>query len=176
MARDQDTLVPLNAEVDKKRMEDAFQVGDLDPNKLLAEWRWLCEEPLELIARNAFGDLFLINQAREIFQLEVSAGRFTKVASSKDEFFALCDTPQKKEEWFAESEEKMVAAKGLRPAANQCVAFTVPLVFAESRSDNAPWVADLYEHLSFLGDLHRQISDVPDGGKIRLHLKPNPSE
>jgi len=59
--------------------------------------------------------------------------------------------------------------QGLKPNATQCIGFSAPLVFAESGSpDNTPYVVDLYEHVSFLGDLHQQISDVPDGGKVRL--------
>jgi hypothetical protein len=33
------------------------------------------------------------------------------------------------------------------------------------------YVADLYEQVSFLGDLNRQISKLPDGTKVRLHVK-----
>jgi hypothetical protein len=50
------------------------------------------------------------------------------------------------------------------------------LFFDESQGvpDNA-YVADLYEHVSFLGDLHRQIGDVPNGGKVRLKVGQPPS-
>jgi len=30
---------------------------------------------------------------------------------------------------------------------------------------------DIYEHLSFLGDLHRQIAELPDGAKVKLVAK-----
>jgi hypothetical protein len=51
----------------------------------------------------------------------------------------------------------------------------LPLVFAESRSpDNTQYVVDLYEHVAFFGDLHKQISDVPDGGRVRLVIAPKP--
>lgn len=49
--------------------------------------------------------------------------------------------------------------------------FSVPLVFAESGSPDTPYVADLYEHISFLGDLNRQISSLPDGAKVRIRVK-----
>lgn len=78
---------------------------------------------------------------------------------------------KKREEWFAETDEQTAAARGLEPNANQCIAFSVPLVFAASRSPNVPYIADLYEHISFLGDVNRQISSVPDGTKVRLQVK-----
>jgi len=47
------------------------------------------------------------------------------------------------------------------------IGFSVPLTFAESGSPD-PFVADLYEHISFLGDLNRQISSLPDGQRFGL--------
>ncbi len=46
-----------------------------------------------------------------------------------------------------------------------------PLIFAESGSPDTPYVADLYENISFLGDLNRQISSLPDGAKVRIRVK-----
>jgi hypothetical protein len=49
-------------------------------------------------------------------------------------------------------------------------------LLAESRGvPENPYVDDLYEHVSFLGDLHRQIADVPNGGKVRLKVGEPPS-
>ena len=41
------------------------------------------------------------------------------------------------------------------------------------------YVADLYEYVSFMGDLHEQLKDVPDGRQVRLRVqarsdKPDP--
>jgi hypothetical protein len=63
------------------------------------------------------------------------------------------------------------AAKGLRPTTDQCIGFSVPLVFAEAGSSDTAFVIDIYDHVSFLGDLHRQISNLPDGAKVRLNVK-----
>ncbi len=53
----------------------------------------------------------------------------------------------------------------------QCIGFKIPVVFRESANspDNA-YVADLYEQVAFLGDLHRQIAELPDGATVRLHV------
>jgi hypothetical protein len=47
--------------------------------------------------------------------------------------------------------------------------------FAESAdvAENL-YVADLDEYVSFMGDLHQQISDVPNGGKVRIKIQPKP--
>lgn len=152
-------------------MTHCFKVDHLDVEKLLTEWRWLCPSPMTLVARNAFADLFLRNEAGAIFRLDVGVGTLTKAANSLAEFIELAETQQKRQDWFAESDEKAYAARGLRPTASQCIGFSVPLVFAEAGSPDTPYVADIYDHVLFLGDLHRQISSLPDGTKIRLNVK-----
>jgi hypothetical protein len=149
-----------------------YQVAHLDSERLLAEWRWLCPSPMTIIARTAFADLYLRDQAGRIHRLDVAIGKLNLVAGSEAEFFELANTPGKREAWFAESAELAANTRGLRPDANQCIAFSIPLVFAESGYSENPYVGDIYEHVSFLGDLHQQIANLPDGAKVRLRTKP----
>jgi hypothetical protein len=58
----------------------------------------------------------------------------------------------------------------LRPGKLQCIAFQTPLVLAERGKPNNPYVADLYEQVSFLGHVHQQIKDLPDGAKAQFKL------
>ena len=149
-----------------------FNVERLDVERLLAEWRWLCPDNVQLIARSAFADLFLRNESGQVFRLDVAIGKLSKVADSEAELRALAGTREKREEWFAETDEKAAAGRGLVPAPTQCIVFGVPLVFAESGSPQTPYIVDVYEHISFRGDLNRQISSLPDGSKVRLQVKP----
>ncbi|MGA3093711.1 MAG: hypothetical protein ABSD75_34450 [Terriglobales bacterium] len=156
-------------------MENWFGVDHPDVERLLGEWRWLCSKPMALIARNAFADLFLRDESGEIYCLDVAVGKLARVADSEVQFRELAAMPEKRSEWFAELEEHASAARGLNPNATQCIGFSVPLVFAQCGSpSNTPYIADLHEHVSFLGDLHRQISEVPDEGKVRLVVAPKP--
>ena len=148
------------------RMENWFGVDHLDVERLLAEWRWLCPNPMALIARNAFGDLFLRDESGEMCRLDVAVGKLTKVADSETQFRELAATHEKREQWFAEA-----GARGVKPNATQCIGFSVPLAFAESGSPDTPYIVDLYENVSFLGELNRQIKDLPDGTKVRLRVK-----
>jgi hypothetical protein len=150
---------------------DWFAVHHLDVERLLVDWRWLCKEPMALVARNAFGDLFLRDESGHVHQLDVAIGKLTKVAASEQEFRELALTSERQEEWFAVTDEKAAIARGLAPSETQCIGFSVPLVFAESGSPDTAYVADLYEHVSFLGDLNRQISDLPDGAKVQLRIE-----
>ena len=53
---------------------------------------------------------------------------------------------------------------------------SVPLVFREGGGQDTPYIADLYEHVSFLGDLNKQIAELPDGAQVRLVIAPKPGQ
>ncbi len=150
---------------------DYFAVGHLSVERLLKDWRWLCPQSLSLVARNAFGDLFLQDDAGTILWLDVATGRLTKIADSNESFRVLAASEELQQQWFAVNDEAQAARRGLIPDPEQCIGFATPLVFAESGNPENPYVADLHEHLSFLGDVHRQISELPDGAKVKLVIK-----
>jgi len=152
-------------------MGRVFDVDQLDVSRVLEQWRWLCGQSVTLVARNAFGDMFLRTNDTKILWLNVGSGALTEIAESELGFENSLAEPAKREVWFAEQQVAAFAERGLKPNDLQCIGFKTPLVFAESRSvpDNA-YVADLYQQVPFLGDLHRQIADVPNGGKVRLKV------
>lgn len=152
-------------------MNRYFDVGHLSIERLLRDWRWLCPEPAVLLARNFFGDLFFKQESGRVFKLDVSTGRRTEVAESEQTFLAMAATDEKLQEWFAEPDELAAAQQGLKPNADQCIGFKIPLMFAESGKPGNAYVADLYDYVSFLGNIHRQISQLPDGSKVKLVVK-----
>jgi hypothetical protein len=152
-------------------MESYFHVEHLDAERLLGEWRWLCPQPMALVARSAFGDLFLRDEAGTIFKLDIAIGQLKQIAKSEAEFRNLARTKEKREEWFAERDESAAAAGGLKPGPEQCIAFKTPILFAEGDAPNNAYVGSLYEQVTFLGDLHRQISELPEGTKVQFRLQ-----
>jgi hypothetical protein len=152
-------------------MERMFDIRELDVDRLLQEWRWLCPEPMAVVARNGFGDLFLRTLNGRVFWLDVTSGMLNQVAESELQFSTLLKEPGNRASWFSDAELESCAKRGLNLDNSQCIGFKTPLVFAESAAipDNA-YVADLYEHVSFLGELHRQIADKPDGKRVRLRI------
>ena len=155
-------------------MADPFQVDHLDADRLLADWRWLCPQPVTLVARNIFADLFLRNVHGKVLWLDVANGKVTQIADSVDEFRELLNYPINRENWLAETDARAAAERGLTPDLNQCIGFSTPLVFAESSVANKPYVADLYDHVGFLGDLHKPLSTLPNGAKVKLRVENDP--
>ena len=121
--------------------------------------------------------MFLKTTNGKILWLNVGNGTMTEIAESELVFQHLLAESAKREIWFAELQLAAFAEQGLKPNDLQCIGFKTPLVFAESANvPNNAYVADLYEQVSFLGDLHRQIADSPNGGKVTLKVSRPPVE
>ena len=160
-----------------RRMERSFNIEQLDVNRLLGQWRWQSADPMTLVARNGFGDMFLRTTKGKILWLNVGDGTLTEIAESESGFEHSLAKSEKLELWFAERQLAAFAEHGLKPNDLQCIGFKTPVVFAESANvPNNAYVADLYEQVSFLGDLHRQIADSPNGGTVRLKFGQPPAE
>jgi hypothetical protein len=155
-------------------MEPTFHIDHLDVEHLLNEWRWLCPEPVKLVARTAFGDLFLSSEDGNVMWLDVAEGRLTKVARSVSQFRELLRDDKNRDAWLAEGDAKGFAMRGLEPNENQCIGFATPLVFAEASHPDSAYVANIYDYIGFLGDLHKQINELPDGAKVRLQVSSPP--
>jgi hypothetical protein len=151
-------------------IEQPFSVDHLDVDRLLADWRWLCPQPVTLVARNAFGDLFLRTAEDKVLWLDVAIGALREVADSESHFRDLLEEPANRAAWFAEADARVAAELGLKPNEGQCIGFKVPIVFAESRFAGNAYVANLYEQVSFLGHLHRQMANLPEGTKVKLQI------
>jgi hypothetical protein len=145
--------------------------NSLDSERLLGDWRWLCPQALTVIDKNAFGDLFLTDEGGIVHMLNVGSGEFTPIAESVSAFWALAKTPEKQESWFAQDATAAAAKRGLIPGSLQCIGFSTPVVFAESKGLDCAYIADIYDHVGFLGDVHRQIAALPDGAEVRLVAK-----
>ena len=147
------------------------EISGLDQERLLADWRWLCPQHLTLIDHGVFGDLFLRDDAGKVFLLDVAVGRLSIIAETEPEFIAQLEDDTKREEWFGESDARGFEERGLIPGPGQCIGFSVPLVFADSDAQRAPFVADIYDCVGCLGDIHRQIANLPDRAKVKLVVK-----
>jgi hypothetical protein len=149
---------------------EPFSVDHLHVDRLLADWQWRCPQPVTLVARNVFGDLFLRTAEGKVLWLQVATAALSEVADSEPHFRDLLEEPANRAAWFAEADARAAAERGLKANDVQCIGFKVPLVFAESGSADNAYVADLYEQVSFLGHLHRQMANLPEGTKVKLQI------
>jgi|SRR5215470_838786 len=153
-----------------------FDVDCLSGERLLEEWRWLCPGNLRLIAVDAFADLFFEDGESAILRLDTTIGRPDRIAGSAEEFVRFTKSSDYRKKWFCEDVALALAEQGFDPPKGKCIGYKTPIVFAGSSGHlSNVYIADLYEYVSFLGDLHSQMKDVPDGGKVRLVIGKKPS-
>jgi hypothetical protein len=156
-------------------MYPCFDIGGISTESLLREWKWLAPGEFSLLAVNAFGDLFLQDGRGIVHRLDLTRGTISSIAASSEEFRQAAKDVEKKTKWFLEDLAEGAERKGCSPGKRQCIGGKIPFVFAQSA--NAPdnlYVADLYEYVSFMGDLHCQMKNVPDGGQVRIRVQPPP--
>jgi hypothetical protein len=107
-------------------MRRAFDIDQLDVNRLLDQWRWLCGEHVTLVARNGFGDLFLQTAEGRVLRLKVGDGTLGQVAESQSSFEDSLKYSQEREVWFAERQLEAFVERGLRPNDLQCIDLRCP--------------------------------------------------
>jgi hypothetical protein len=96
-------------------IEQAFHVDELSVDQLLVDWRWLCPEPVSLVARNVFGDLFLRGVEGKILWLQVAVGKISEIADSESQFRDLLKQETSREKWLAETDAHAGAERGHLP-------------------------------------------------------------
>ncbi len=134
---------------------------------LRSSWRWLLGDDWSPVLFSIWGDAFLKKEG-EVYWLNTGTGIITLVASDDDQFRAEL-TGEKANEWFMPGLVTALHQAGKRPNKDQCFSFTIFPIFAEGKYEvNNVWVSPINEHFGLSGDLHRQISDFPDGQEVRL--------
>ena len=158
-------------------MYPCFEIDGISAETLLHEWRWLVRGDFTLLAVNAFGDLFLEDFVGIVHRLDITNGKISQIANSAPEFQEAAKGLSKQKEWLLIDDARTAAEEGHSPVKGQCIGAKIPWIFKESADAKGNlYVADLFEFVSFMGDLHKQVSDVPDGGQVRIKVQPNPKE
>lgn len=139
----------------------------LDLDGLLSAWRWLADERFQPVVITALGDLFLRHDDGRIFWLEAAWGRLTEVATSAEEFKRLMVQPENANEWFVPELVGYLLTSGMKLGSGQCFGYKVPSVLGgEVDLDNFE-PTDVQVHFGILGQIHRQVKDLPPGTPIR---------
>jgi len=133
---------------------------------LLADWKWLLKGSYEMIAMNHFGDMFLRQSTGEIRLLRVGSGDVEKIADSQAEFQSLLGEKEKEREWFALGLLTEIEREGMTLAPGQCFSFKKPLTLGGTMEVSNIEVTSIAIYVSLMGQLHRQLKDVPPGTRI----------
>ncbi len=138
----------------------------LDLKGLLSEWRWLVDESFEPVVISALGDLFLRHDDGSIFWLDAGWGRLSRVAESAEEFKRLMVEPENAELWFRPHLVGDLLTAGQPLQQGKCFGYKIPPVLGGQAEPGNFEPTDLQVHLGVLGQIHRQVKDLPPGTPI----------
>ncbi|WP_148087920.1 DUF1851 domain-containing protein [Gemmata obscuriglobus] len=120
---------------------------------------------------NRYGDLFLISSDGAVSMLDVGTGTLTTVASNATSFDAQLTDEEIADQWLMGSLVESAVAAGLMIGRGECYGFKRPPVLGGDYTVENTFVLPVSEHLAFLGELHKQLRDMPDGSSVELKIR-----
>ncbi len=138
--------------------------------EILEDWVWLVGNNKAIVFITCIGDLFLKNSNEEYFWLDVGIGEFDKVADSKEEFESKLKDNDIRDDWFLTKVVLKLRASGLALKEGYLYSYKkLPILSGSYQTDN--FELTLIEiHFSIIGQLQRQLKDIPDGTQVNLKI------
>ncbi|KPK84361.1 MAG: hypothetical protein AMJ81_05850 [Phycisphaerae bacterium SM23_33] len=138
----------------------------LDCDQLLSDWRWLVGSRHRPVALTVFGDWFLETVDGNILFLDLVSGELKKIASNIDDFRRMCRDRENLNKWFMADFAYLCFDRGIVPGPGQCLSYRIPPILGGELCLENVEVSDLMVHESILGQIHRQVKDLPPGTPI----------
>jgi len=138
----------------------------LDWEAMVADWVPPFPEQFTVWLVNRFGDIFAVYEDGSVNWLATDTGKVTRVASSEDEFLELLDVDENANDWLMIEivDDLVEAGKILVPG--QCYGYKVPPILGGAYALENVEPTDLSVNYTFLSQIYRQTSELPDGTKI----------
>jgi hypothetical protein len=156
-------------------VEIAFKPDAETTQQASEAWKWLIDEPWEPLVCTMFGGLFLEKESGGVYWLECSTGAVEQVAENSKVFDTFLGGARDArwwrtvDNWFLVPLVQQLRDAGMIPNENQCYGFTIlPIFEGGACTVENTFLVPRAEWLSFTGSFHRQMSEVPDGAKVRI--------
>ena len=136
-----------------------------DLKALAKDWSWLIDlDRRRLLAISPFGDLLLQDDTGAISLLDINLGAVEAATDEGDNPAVL----------FPISFDDRIAAgyrkAGLLLTEGKCYGYKKQSVVGGSLKVDNVYIATMAEYISFMGDFHNQIKDIPDGTDVVLKV------
>ena len=133
--------------------------------QLAKDWAWLIDlDQFILLEVSPFGDLFMKDRTSAFCLLDINMAelQYAQVPGNNPaELFPIAFD-------FRIADAYIKA--GMMPEEGQCFGYKIQLVAGGSLEVSNVYVATQSEYISFMGEFHHQIQDVPDGTAVHLKV------
>lgn len=152
--------------------EIAFQLEPDVAQAMARAWSWLLPEPWSPLVCSMVGGVFVERPNNHVHWLDTGTGLVEQVAYNRTEFEQMIRvSPDLVDEWFLPPLVERLRAAGKKPKMGECYGFTILPVFAEGKFDvENMFVVSVSEQFIGMADIHRQLSELPDGSTARLKV------
>ena len=149
-----------------------FHEASESDQRFLTEWRWLLGNSPRFVGWSTGGDLFIENPDGSIALLDPGGGDLERIADS------LADL---RDQLGDEERSRVLLQAGIVEAfepqngslsGDRCLSYTTLPVFGGDCTADNRFAVTIEEHAGFTGDIHRQISDLPEGAKVQIKTIP----
>lgn len=131
----------------------------------LGSWRWLNPPATEPVLVTAFGDMFFVTPS-EVVMLSTVTGQLEVPAANLSEFTARL-TDADEQDWYLHAGWVQTARRhGLILAPDECYDWIRPPALGGQRQIENIGTINFDVKLHVLGQIYRQIKDLPPGAKI----------
>jgi hypothetical protein len=152
-------------------------ISGIDSDDLLDDWRWLLSEShFKVFRATAMGDLIIQDDGGNFHFLDMLEGKVRPLATSEEELWAkLSDRRLRKLIMFTFTVREL-QEKGVSLAPGKCYSPDHPPILGGDSSAENLRPCDILVHSSIMGQLHRQVKDLPPGTKISDVIIKGPKE
>lgn len=150
----------------------AFQLESSVAQAAATEWSWLVAEPWTPLVCSMVGGMFLEKSNGTVHWLDTGTALVEQVANSRADFEQVMKaSPALVDEWFLPPLIERLHAAGKKAGAGECYGFTILPVFAEGKYDvSNMFVVPVREQFVGMADIHRQISELPEGASVQVKI------
>ena len=146
----------------------------IDVKSLLTDWAWLIGKEKLPILLTASGDAFLQDiNGGSILVLDTAAGDINIIAESADEFSKLLTDKDFVSNYFAVNMIDDLLHNNIILNKGEIYSFKKPPILGGEYVLNNIEKTDIEVHFSILGQIHKQVKDLPEGTPINEITAPN---
>jgi hypothetical protein len=133
--------------------------------RALQSWDWLGIGARSPVCTSPFGDVFF--RADDGFWwLDTLEARVTREWATAEEMYAALSTPEGQDRFLLAGLAASAERQGITPVGAQVYGFTAAPILGGELSVSNIQVIDFVVSVNILGQLHRQVRDLPPGTRI----------
>ncbi len=143
---------------------------DLDWLDVLEPWGDILPDAFTVWFANRLGEPILVFDDDTVHRLDLEGGELEKIATSRDALAEAIEAGPNANLWLRANEIDRATTAGRPLEAGECYGYRQPLVLGGRPDGENLCIRTVAEYISFLGQMHAQIRDLPDGAEVDIRF------